>query len=144
MEEWEIPAKTGPKLGGKKKGGRDWVKGQSGNPAGRPKLSPEIKQLRIEKREEVEMLVSLYCKMPDWKLHEVIADREADTIDKLVCRVILRGIAKGDQTTLGFLTDFIFGARPKEIKLDNTNHLNVADADKSKLKKLMKEIEDEV
>lgn len=135
-----MPAKRGHK----KVGGKDWVKGQSGNPDGRPKTSPELKALRLENRADVEKIVALYSRMPDWKLHEVIADTEAEAIDKLVCRVILRGIAKGDQSTLGFLTDFIFGARPKEIKLDNTSHLNVDDADKGKLRKLMKEIEDEV
>jgi hypothetical protein len=129
---------------GKKTGGRNFVKGQSGNPNGRPRVPQDVKDLRIENRQEVERLVSLYCKVPDWKLNEVIADREADAIDKLVCRVILRGIARGDQSTLGFLTDFIFGARPKEIKLDNTSHLDVDEADKNKLKKIMKEIEEEV
>lgn len=94
-------------------------KGKSGNPNGRPKLDPELRELRVKSREDVEKIVLRLYHKTEKELAALIADKETIFWERHVARIILRGVAKGEHLAFEFLTDFAFGKKPKEYKVDH-------------------------
>lgn len=106
---------------GQKSGGRDFKPGVSGNPNGRPKAPEGYFEVKKMNRQEMEMLTYYYWTLPINELELKFKDPETPARDKLIIRVVIEGIKKGDSHVMGFLTDFVFGAKPKELKIDNPN-----------------------
>lgn len=98
-----------------------FLPGESPNPAGGPKIPQELKELRVLNRVEVEQLINDYWMLPESVINQKFNHPDTPLRDKLVIRVILRGIAKGDFQALGFLSDFIFGKRTEKLEVTNKN-----------------------
>lgn len=57
---------------GKKVGGKDWEKGQSGNPNGRPPLPPDVREARRLTTEEFTKLANKYLYMTEEEITAVL------------------------------------------------------------------------
>lgn len=58
--------------------------------------------------------------LTEGELEKIIGNRETIFWERHIARIILKGVAKGDHISLGFLSDYIFGAMPKEYKVNAT------------------------
>ncbi len=123
--------------------GRRFSKGNPGGP-GRPKKDLEVQELRELDRADLEKLVRNAMQMTEKQISEKLKDPECQAKDRLALRIILRGIAKGDAAVLGFLTDFTFGERPKQINFKGASTVAIGNMDKTEIKDFFKRIEEEV
>jgi hypothetical protein len=100
---------------GKKTGGRDFKKGQSGNPNGRPPVPHEIRELRKHNRREVEETLSKYLRMTAAELEEVAKSPYTPALDGMVVAVIMMAARNGDQWRFNFLLDRVIGKVPDRV-----------------------------
>jgi hypothetical protein len=105
---------------GKKTGGKNFEKGHPGM-GGRPKLNPEVKELRQLDRADLEKCIRDALQLTEIQIKEKLDNPETQSKERLALRIILKGIGKGDQQVMDFCANFIFGEKPKKIEVDNRN-----------------------
>lgn len=108
---------------GRKTGGRNFKPGVVTNPHGRPPASPELKAIRKMTRLEVEQRIIELWDKNESELHKLVNDSETTIRDKTIMRVMLRAIAKGDYSALGFIMDLIFGKRIERMEIQVNPYL---------------------
>lgn len=99
--------------------------GISGNPKGKPKMDPELKAMRQRSRGDVEKTILKLYNFTERQLNEMLGGPELNLWEKHIARIILRGIAKGEPASFQMLSDYIFGAPPKEYKLNGQVNADV-------------------
>lgn len=92
-----------------KTGGRDWVKGQSGNPHGRPKISKEYRELMELNREIVAEIFSRYMMFNLDELVQKKKDKSIPMIERMVISMMVNIEKKGDKYAFDFLLDRAIG-----------------------------------
>jgi hypothetical protein len=102
---------------GKKSGGKNWVKGQSGNPNGRPKLPDEIKEARKISVEKIIEMFSKYLLMTESDFRKV--DRNNLTmLETWFLKNIDYAIQKRDHHTFDKILDRVIGRSFLGIKIE--------------------------
>lgn len=101
---------------GKKTGGRDFTEGISGNPKGRPPLTPEQKELRKISKNMIEELYNKLLLVPAEELAEIAKDKTRQGIELLVARVIIDGITKSDRSAFNILVDRLIGKISDQVE----------------------------
>jgi len=102
--------------------GRPFLPGVSGNPNGRPKLPPEIKEaIKMTRAQFAELLVK-YLGLSLLELSEVNKKLDTPALDKIVIAIISNAIKKGDQQRLDFLINRIIGKVKEQV--DHTSNGN--------------------
>jgi hypothetical protein len=94
---------------GRKTGGRDFPKGISANPAGRPRLPEDLRVARASNRIELDRTSSAYLKMSLHDLRAQASDEGAPTFDLLVARFILRAVEEADRNRFSLIIDRFAG-----------------------------------
>jgi hypothetical protein len=92
--------------------------GQSGNPGGRPKLSPEWQAIRRLTKDELNRVVSKYAHMTIAQITEAIQNPKIQVIELCVARIFDQTLKTGDSTGLNMLLDRAVGkpaVQPTEI-----------------------------
>lgn len=94
-----------------------WKPGQSGNPAGRKKLPPEIREARKLCQESMLLAFNrlIFCNKET--LQSIIRDPNTTSLDLLMATVIAKGISNGDHMRLNFIFDRIIGKVPDSVKV---------------------------
>ena len=92
-----------------KTGGRDWIKGQSGNPNGRPKISKEYRELMELNREIVAEIFSKYMMLNIEELVKKKKDTSIPMIERMVISMMVSVEKKGDKQAFDFLLDRAIG-----------------------------------
>ena len=106
-----------------KKGGianlKPWPKGQSGNPAGRPPKSEEMKALEKLTRAEVEELGGVLLN-GDWAALERIAKRKegVSVLKRWFAKAALKAARRGDFHVLKGMIEMLIGKRPIRLEHD--------------------------
>ena len=101
----------------KKKGGRDWKKGESGNPKGRPKIPEHVKMARKLNRANYQELVQKHFYKTRDQLKEDMEDPSVPLIELGVMSIIAAAIKKADTVRFGFLLDGTIGKVKEHIDL---------------------------
>lgn len=85
--------------------GKPFQKGQSGNPGGRPKLSPELKAIKVFTPEEVERIIAKYMRLSKGKLQRLLKEDSDDLpmFEALVCSILAKAYKTGDYSKVEFL-----------------------------------------
>lgn len=109
--------------------------GHPGGP-GRPKLPPEVHELKRINRAEVQKVLNEYLNLTREQLNKVTKDPEATSLQLFVISLITQGINKGDPVRLGFLFDQLIGKMTEKIEVSNP----YAQMSLEELKELGKEI----
>lgn len=106
-----------PSKKGRKAVSTSFKPGQSGNPAGRKKLPPEVKEARKLSQESMVIALNklIYCNREDLK--SIIADPTTDALTLLVASIVSKGISGGDHMRLGFIFDRLIGKVSENVKL---------------------------
>lgn len=98
---------------GKKTGGRNWVKGQSGNPKGGIGLPKDIRDAKkMTAADFCKLAVELLYTTRD-KINEKLKDPNAAMIELMVAGIIAKAATEQDYMRANFLLDRIIG-KPKQ------------------------------
>lgn len=110
----------------RKTGGKDFQPGQSGNPAGRKKLPPEVREAAKLTKAEVEATLGKFLKMSPAEFAE--AKKSPATMgDFWIISVMSHGISKGDQMRLNFMYERLIGKVKDEVSVDGAIKVTVED-----------------
>ncbi len=112
---------------------RPWKKGQSGNPGGRRKVSPEEKKLLSLTRVEVARLLNMVCEMTVDEMHAKFCDDSAMAIEKLFVKTITDALQfSGDAVKAAdFILNRTIGKPKEELMLDAS--LEITSGDRQKI-----------
>jgi hypothetical protein len=96
---------------------RGWQKGQSGNPAGRTPLSPEIREIRRLNNENLPAILNKFLDMDREQLNEVAQNPKTPAMELILIKVITEAVKHGDHHRLGFLFDRILGKQADTLNV---------------------------
>lgn len=105
---------------GKKYGGKDWLPGQSGNPAGRPPMPKEVIEAKKFNRVALEKLFLEWMDKPAETLQERFKDKTTPALEMMVISIIMSAIRKGDSMKLNFLLDRTVGKVKEQVELSGS------------------------
>ena len=103
---------------GKKTGGRNFVKGQSGNLNGQPKIPKEVKEIRRLTTADYVLTVNKFLYADISEIKSYMNNPKATALELMVAKVVVKSIESGDQTRLQFLLDRLIG--PVKQKVEHT------------------------
>lgn len=83
--------------------------GRSGNPAGRPPLSPELKAIKELTQDEIKRTFSKFLRMPKYEMEAFIKDSTNQAWELTIVSGLLRGLSIGDFTNMLHAFDRIVG-----------------------------------
>lgn len=95
---------------GEKTGGRDFPPGVSGNPSGRPPLSPELLTARLLTHAEVRRIANELLEKSKEELAEILKDRRTPARVAIFARLIKSAMWSADPRRVAFLLDRIVSA----------------------------------
>lgn len=99
----------------KKTGGRDFKKGQSGNPNGRPKLPEELRLIKKMTPSFVRNVISKVSRMNQEQIAEVIHEPDTSILEATIMKIYLKAMTEGDYLRLNFLLDRSIGKVKEEL-----------------------------
>jgi hypothetical protein len=105
---------------GRKTGGADWRKGQSGNPKGGTKLSEEIKEIRKFTVEEIIGTFSKYLGMTQEEMLGV-DKRKLSLLEVWLLKAAELGIKTGNYFILDKILDRVIGKTFMGIRIETDN-----------------------
>lgn len=94
-------------------------KGKSGNPNGRPRISPEFKGIRKLSLNDFVLKVNKYVSLPFEELKRIFKNPEVASLDLMIISVITESIKKGDTHKIEFLLNRLIG--PVKQKIDHSS-----------------------
>lgn len=107
----------GARKGEKNGGGRDFVKGQSGNPNGRPKLPEDIKAASKLTRASLEAIINKYMGMDKDQLGDVVKAKGTPVIELMIASIIHKALVHGDQQRLDFMLNRLIGRVKEQVEI---------------------------
>lgn len=105
---------------GIKTGGRNFQKGVSGNPNGRPKLPPEIKQIQKMSPTFVRAMINKLSRMTKDELATHLKDPKTPVLEVTLGSIYAKAIKDGDYMRLNFLLDRTIGKVKDEVDISLT------------------------
>ena len=99
----------------------EFKKGQSGNPFGRPPLSPHLARITKLTKDEINALFAKYSRMSKEEMTAALQDSKLPSLELWIASGIVNGIRTGDWYNLNLMLDRIFG-KPKideEMQAEN-------------------------
>jgi hypothetical protein len=105
---------------GMKTGGRNFQKGVSGNPNGRPKLPPEIKQIQKMSPTFVRAMINKLSRMTKDELAIHLKDPKTPVLEVTLGSIYAKAIKDGDYMRLNFLLDRTIGKVKEEVDISVT------------------------
>lgn len=118
---------------GKKSGGRDFQPGQSGNPAGRTPLPPELKETRRLNKTEFETLVNKYLWASFAQIEAASEDATLPAIERYVVSIIAKGIKTGDWGGCEWIAQRLIGKVQDRVEVTTPKPFVIAKRDGSTL-----------
>jgi hypothetical protein len=99
-----------------------WKKGQSGNPAGKPKLPEHLRDIQELTADEVNRTIARYTRMSPTDLQAVLDDPKAIVMDKIIAAGMMKAIKDGDYGRFSFLLDRTIGKTvdKSEVKVESS------------------------
>ena len=94
---------------GRKTGGRNFKKGQSGNPKGPAPIPEDIKASRQLTNFEFERIANKYLFACKDDVTKALTNPKTPFIELMVCSVIHKAVVKGDERRLDFLLSRLIG-----------------------------------
>ena len=105
---------------GKKTGGRNWKKGQSGNPNGAPVVPAEIKAARKFNKIEFEAAMNKFMYTAKGDLEQFInKDKTSTALEHFAAMMIAKGLIAGDYRCMSFILDRMVEVVQRNVKVTN-------------------------
>lgn len=101
---------------GKKTGGKNFIKGQSGNPNGRPALAPELKNMLKLSTQDVEGAINLLLHSSGIELQRVINDPNSSNLMFLMAQAIFKARETGNMGQIDMILSRTIGKVKEKIE----------------------------
>jgi hypothetical protein len=101
---------------GRKTGGRDFKKGQSGNPKGPTPVPQDIRAARKVTQIDFERIANQYLFAKKADLAKASTDPETPIIELMITSIIHKAVVEGDERRLEFLLMRLLGKVKDEVK----------------------------
>lgn len=102
--------------------GKPFSKGQSGNPAGRPALPGEVKEIKKLTISQLHEVISLVMGCTFEQLVAMAQDPQSSVIQRMTAALAVRTIKKGDPFTWDGLLNRIVGKPKERLEVDPITH----------------------
>lgn len=102
---------------GKKTGGRNFPKGMSGNPGGRPKLPKDVAEAKRVTNNEMILLFNKLMFITDAEIKAVLANPKTPKVERILARVLDKADIHGDHTRLEFLLTRTIGKVKDQVEV---------------------------
>lgn len=102
---------------GKKYGGKNWAKGQSGNPNGRPRNPPEVLALARLTREQFTAIMGGFMALPLEGIAERLKTPGIPALEHWIGQTVLKGIEEGDLSQLEKMADRVYGKVKETVEV---------------------------
>lgn len=121
--------------------GKKFVKGQSGNPGGRPKVSPDLLNVKEVNSEELKRRISKHFRMNEAEINEVIKNPDTISLDLILASTIATSIKNGDIGKAEYLFNRTAGKVKDSVMVehDTTIREDLKNLTTDELLKLVKE-----
>ena len=100
---------------GKKTGGKNFAKGQSGNPGGRPKLEGDLREMMKERRLAIVTEIHRQLELPFETIHKMTEDKSLPAQVFLIARILTQAANKGCHFKATFIFENALAPVPKAI-----------------------------
>lgn len=100
-------------------------KGQVLNPAGGPKLPPEVKTMRTLTYIDLHVMLRKYLLMTREEIKAATEDPKATMLELMIAAVIKKGITEGDVLRLNAMCDRLFGKPKESLKIETETTIKV-------------------
>lgn len=104
---------------GFKTGGRNWKKGESGNPKGGVRLPPEVREARRMNQVEFERVANRYLCWTKNELATARADPMTPAFDLLIINLIMEGIFEGDPKRFNCIMERLIGKVITKVEISS-------------------------
>jgi hypothetical protein len=101
---------------GRKTGGRNWQKGETGNPKGAPKTPEDVKALRKLNGPEFDRVANKYLFLTKAEIVKIVNDPTTPSLELIVASVIHKAIIEGDAKRLEYLLMRVIGKVAQPIQ----------------------------
>jgi hypothetical protein len=128
---------------GVKSGGKDWVKGQSGNPKGGIGLPKDVKDARKLTAIEFTRLASEFLYATKDVLQNKLKDPAATMLELMIAGIIAKATSEQDYLRASFLLDRILGKPKQNEEQPQIKPVIITTRDGTKIECGMKQTEDE-
>lgn len=99
--------------------GRKFIKGQSGNPKGRPKMDPELLAVSKMTHSYITQVINKYSAMTRAQIQAKIKDEDTPMIECTVASIYVKALQTGDYMKLNFLLDRAIGKVTEQLEIKN-------------------------
>jgi hypothetical protein len=94
---------------GKKTGGRDWKRGQSGNPKGPNVMPKDLRALKEADREWITETLHKYLRMTWGEFQRIANDPSLSMLEVYLANILNAGLSDGDERRMNFILDRYIG-----------------------------------
>ena len=101
---------------GRKTGGRNFKKGQSGNPRGPEPLPEDIKAARKINVVEFERIVNKFLFASKGEVIKVTADPNTPVLELMVGAIVHKAVIEGDERRLDFILNRLIGKVKEQVE----------------------------
>lgn len=101
---------------GKKTGGRNFKKGQSGNPKGAPKIPEDVKEMRKLKGADYDHLANKFMDLKRAALAAIMKDPNSTALEMWLASIFHKGIVEGDIKRLEAILCRTIGKVPQPLQ----------------------------
>jgi hypothetical protein len=105
---------------GKKTGGRDFKPGESGNPAGRPPMSPDVRAARRVNQYEFELICNRLFFLSYDEVRAVAKAKETPALERMMAKLIALACATGDERRIEVLLTRTIGKVETKVQAGQT------------------------
>lgn len=99
-----------------------WVKGQSGNPAGGKGLTKEQKAVRLMNRDHVQSILDSYLGCDRATLKAILETPEIPMYNLIVGKMVWNAAVKGDASSLRFMLEILLGPMKQTLEIHGSFH----------------------
>ena len=103
---------------GRKTGGRDFKKGQSGNPKGRPPMPEDLRQIKKLSPALIRNIIAKLSRMSRIELEKHIKQSTTPMLEATIGNVYHKALVNGDYMRMNFLLDRTIGKVKDEIDMN--------------------------
>lgn len=100
-----------------------FVKGQSGNPNGRPHLPADLVELKKLTQAQFQRLLFKFVNTPVAELKALLADPKTPLLELMIGKVVVKAISDGDYKRLDFLLDRMIGKVKEQIQVTESEEI---------------------